>query len=362
MGHRHPRIVEAVTEQLGSLLHALGDVSPSGVKISLLEKLASLAPWPDAKVMLGLGGADAVDAAIKTAGLASGKPGLLAFEGGYHGLSAGPLAACGYKSAFRAPFAAQLNPTVRFAPWVGVDDDVASGLAEIERILDEAAPAIGAVLAEPIQGRGGVRFPGAGFLRGLRELCDRRGLVLIMDEIYTGMGRAGAMWSSVELGCTPDILCAGKALGGGLPISACIGRPSVMEAWGDPEGEALHTGTFLGNPIGCRAAIEALAILDEEDLVERSAHEGSVWLSALRSALGDHPRVRDIRGRGMMLAVEFEPEYPTLDLVRRLLEAGYLCLPCGAHAEALQLSPPVTTSSELRDLFIAALTRLVEST
>jgi 4-aminobutyrate aminotransferase/(S)-3-amino-2-methylpropionate transaminase len=329
-------------------------VAPSDVKIELLDRLAELAPWPNAKVILGLNGADAIDAALKTAALATGRPGVVAFDGGYHGLGFAALSICGYSDSFRAPFQSQLNPHVSFAPWPSTDGDLEGALRGVEQAIENASAPVGAIVVEPIQGRGGVRFPPPGFLVGLRELSDRHGAILVMDEIYVGLGRAGARWVSVETGVLPDLLCAGKALGGGFPVSACLGHPDVMQHWGAPDKEALHTATFLGQPIGCAAAIAALDVMDNEALFERSRVEGSYWLSTLRQAFDGDERIVEIRGQGMMVAIEFAPGHCTLALVQRLLRRGFITLPCGQGASALQLSPPITTSRELLELFVVA--------
>lgn len=341
VGHAHPDVVAAVRAQSERLLHALGDLHPSDTKIALLERLADLAPFDDARVVLSLNGADAVETALKTAMIATGRPGVLAFEGGYHGLAHGPLAACGYSAAFRAPFQAQLNPHVVFAPFPTSDEDPNACLERAGELLDER---VGAVLVEPIQGRGGVRVPPEGFLEGLRDLAHARGAVLIADEILTGLGRCGVRWRSGDLA---DVLCVGKALGGGLPVSACVGRPEVMSAWGTCDGEALHTGTFFGHPVGSAAALAALDLVERHDLASRAREVGGAFAARLRGA------GFEIVGEGLMLGVR-RPE-PVLGLVHDLLVRGFLTLPCGGDARTLQLLPPLTIDPALLDAFVAAL-------
>lgn len=359
IGHGHPRVIAAIEAQAGRLLHALGDLHPSDVKVELLARLAGLSPWNDGRVVLALGGADAVEAALKTAVLRTGRPGVLAFTGGYHGLSHGPLAACGYSEGFRAPFAAQLNPHVTFAPYPR-GGDAAAALAAVERAWPGSAPnsageAPGAVLIEPALGRGGVVIPPTGFLAGLGELCRRRGALLIVDEIFTGLGRMGAQFRSVADGAEADLICIGKALGGGLPVSALLGRPEVMAAWGDPDGAALHTGTFFGNPLGCAAALAALDVLEGEDLAARATLVGAPFLALLEDVGARHRSVVEVRGAGLLAGVELDSGERTLRVIRRLLEAGYLALPAGQHAEVLQVVPPLTIEMHLLELFAAAL-------
>jgi 4-aminobutyrate aminotransferase-like enzyme len=349
VGHRHPDVVAAVKAQADRLLHALGDLHPSDVKIELLERLCALAPWPNARAMLSLGGADAVTAALKTAVMATGKTGVIAFDGSYHGLTYGPLAVSGYADRFRAPFAAQLQPDVHFARWPGPGEDVA-------RTLD-ALPgdwrSIGAVIVEPVQGRAGVRVPPHGFLRALQDTCRKHGALLIADEIFTGLGRCGAWWRSTEDGATPDLICVGKALGGGLPVSACIGKEEVMQAWGTPDREAIHTGTFYGDPLGSAAALATLDLIERQGWIHASAERGSAFANALRAER--LPGVTEVRQVGMMLGLQLGRDMLALSVTRALLERGYLVLPAGKNADVIQLAPPVTVSKTQLEGFTAAL-------
>ena len=359
VGHRHPRVVRAVETQASLLLHALGDVHPSDTKVALLERLTELAPFDDARVILGLNGSDAVTAALKTAVLATGRSGVLAFEGGYHGLMYGPLAACGYGPGFREPFAEQEGRHVRFAPLPRGDDDVAEALARVDAAWDGT---LGAVLLEPALGRGGCRMLPTAFLQGLAARARDRGALLILDEIYVGLGRTGALWAHRAAGIEADLLCLGKALGGGLPISACLGRGDVMQAWGDPDGEALHTATFAGYPLGCAASLAALEVLEEEDLPGRAARVGAWLVDRLRHEVGDHPAVRGVAGTGLLVGVTLDDGDRTLRLLRLLLEAGYLTLPAGSGAEVLAVTPPLTIAEAQLEAFVVALRQTLEAT
>lgn len=353
LGHRHPRVVEAIQRQSERLIHALGDVHPSEPKLALLEKLAQIAPFEGAKTLLTLSGADAVEAALKTAVLHTGRPGVLAFEGGYHGLSHGPLAACGYSDAFRRPFLAQLNPETHFIPFPDADPEAS---LERARALLDAHP-IGAVLIEPILGRGGTKVPPEGFLAELARLARERGAVVVADEIYTGLGRTGARFRSVAAGLVPDLLCLGKALGGGMPVSACVGRPEVMAAWGDPSGEAIHTGTFFGHPLGSAASLATLEVLEAERLDRRAAEVGARFRAKLVERIG-----RAVRGEGLLLAVDLGRAGRALAIVRAMLERGYIVLPTGRDASALGLTPPLTIDERLLDGFADALADALEET
>ncbi len=351
IGHRHPRVVGAIRAQSERLVHALGDLHPADVKIELLARLCALAPFDEARAILGLSGADAVEAALKTAALATGRPGVLAFEGAYHGLSHGPLATCGYSEAFRAPFREQLNPHVRFAPWPSPDADVDEAIAAVARAAEGFA--LGAVLVEPVQGRGGVRVPPPGFLAKLAALAADRGALLVADEVFTGLGRCGAMLRTADEGVEPDLLCLGKSLGGGMPVSACVGRAEVMAAWGTPDREAIHTGTFFGHPIACAAALATLDVLVEDALPARARALGASLVEELRGA--QFPSVREVRGAGLLVGLALDAPGKALHVVRKLLELGYLVLPAGEKADVVQLAPPLVVARPLLSAFVAAL-------
>ena len=347
VGHNHPEVLDAVRAQSERLVHALGDMHPSDTKIALLEKLRALAPFEDAKVMLGLSGSDAITAALKTALLATGKPGVLAFSGSYHGLDYAPLAACGFSDAFRAPFAAQLNPHVVFAEY--------GDASAAERAFERAVTPIGAVLVEPVLGRGGVVVPPAAFLRGLAALCKKRGALLILDAIMAGLGRNGVWSCGIEHDVPVDLVCLGKALGGGLPVSACLGSAEVMRAWGDAahatSGVPLHTGTFFGNPLGCAAALAAIAVMERERLASRASETGARFVQRLRLRLGT--RVREVRGAGLMIGIDAGAPERGLTAGRKLLEAGYITVPAG-DGSVISLTPPLTLEGGLIDGFVDA--------
>lgn len=362
LGHTHPAVVAAVQAQSARLLHALGDVYPSEEKIRLEVALARRAPWK-ARVILGLSGADAVEAALKSARLATGRSGVLAFHGGYHGLSYGALAACGYKAGFRAPFEGQLNPAVRFVDYPDAErGDGARELAAIEDALRGGE--VGAVIVEPILGRGGVVLPPPGFLRALGALAQHAGALVIADEIYTGLGRTGAPLRSVAEGLVPDVVCLGKALGGGLPVSACLMRDEVAAAWGSSTGEAIHTSTFLGNPLSCAAALVSLELLGAPETaaqIQATAVSLRGVLDGVAGARGDD-RVT-VRGEGLLLGVGLRGGIArTLVVVRRLLERGFITLPGGVEGDALTLTPPMTLTGAQAAAFAQALGEVLDET
>lgn len=379
LGHGPDRVRAAVHRQADALLHGMGDVHPPVVRIALLEKLQEIAPADLTGAVLCGGGAEAVEVALKTALLATGKAGVIAFSGAYHGLGHGALDATARRD-FRYPFAAQLAGNTVWVPFphplrppVGVAavDLLAHTLARVEEHLAHPAMGgvpIGAVLVEPIQGRGGTVIPPAGFLAGLRQLCDHYGVLLVLDEIYTGCCRTGAWFACTAEGVVPDILCIGKALGGGLPIGACLGRPTVMASWGESRGEALHTSTFLGHPLAAAAALASLNALQELGIAELALRLGSQWLTDLQAALGDHPAVLQVRGRGLMLGIELRDWQGMTagarawQVVTSCLRRGVVVLPCGTQGEVIQLTPPAVLTDDQRACVVGALAAALAET
>ena len=353
-GHGHPRLAEVLRRQAESLWVALGDVYTSEAKVRLAERLAAIMPEPGARVMLGSSGADAVTAALKTALVTTGKPRVIAFHGSYHGLSHGPLAACGVFPSFREPFAPQLGDFVHFAPFPGVAGaGMDESLAAVRSFL--AAGDVAAVLVEPILGRGGCIVPPHGFLEELRALCTQYGALLICDEVWTGCGRAGSMAISLARSLMPDLVCLGKALGGGFPISACIGRDSAMQGWGKLGGSAVHTATHFGLPLGCTVALSALDLLIEDDLFARSETLGTWFMLELREALVGLG-IKRVDGRGMMIGVEVEGGAArALAVSRRVLSKGWIVLTGGMDGATLTLTPALTINQDLLEAFVATL-------
>ncbi len=353
LGHSPARVAGAVDEQLERLWLALGDVYPSDAKVVLCELLAKLYPRAGARVMLGSSGADAVTAAIKTAALATGRAGIVAFEGGYHGLSYAPLAACGLRASFREPFAQQLNPSVTFAPFPSDEATLDHTMAVVSRALADGRA--GAVLVEPILGRGGCVVPPSALLPALRRACDEAGALLVCDEIWTGLGRSGSWLASVDGGVLPDVVCLGKGLGGGLPISACIGSDEVMRPWGTRGGATIHTATHFGAPIVCAAAVATLGAIEDARLAERATAVGGRWMAELRDRAGGRG-VTEVRGRGLMIGVALEGGARRASGVSRaLLEDGWIVLTGGAAGDVLTLTPPLDIDERLLTAFSNAL-------
>ncbi len=379
-GHANPQVVRAGQKQMATLLHAMGDVHPHALKAKLARELSRLTfeRWRQSKAqgpkskrgavfgktILCNSGFEAVEAALKTAMLATGRRGVIAFEGAYHGLGYGALNAT-HRAHFRGPFASQLGEFGHFVPFPVKDGEFAGLENSIRRRFNQRK--IGALLVEPMQARGGINIPPTGFLPMLRRLCDEQGALLILDEIYTGFGRTGAWFACEHSGIAPDLICLGKALTGGFPLSACVGRADVMDAaWPESGGEAIHTSTFLGHPVGCAMALAQIAEVRRLELPERSRRLGSLLLEELKTLR--HPGL-SLRARGAGLMVGLELLRPdgkpataeALDLIKRMLHRGFILLPEGEHSNVISFTPPLTiTAAQLR-LAVRALREELEA-
>ncbi len=339
VGHRHPRVVAAIRRQAGRLLHGLGDVHAHPLRVELAARLVGLAPVDEPQVFFAASGAEAVEIALETALAATGRPGILAFEPSYHGLTLGALAVTS-RPAFRAPFAPYLHTHVRRIPFGCPLQTAASALGD----------SAGAVLVEPIVGREGVLPPPPGWLAGIARLCREAGAVLIADEIFTGFGRTGSLFAVETEGVWPDILCCGKALGGGLPIAAVLARRSLLQAWSTP-GEALRTSTFLANPLACAASLAVLEVLEQDGLPARATRLGAQVAARLAAWSDRLPAVTAVRGRGLLWGVELRSRQAAGAWVAAARRRGVLILAGGPEGRVAQLVPPLTIAE--RQLTVA---------
>jgi 4-aminobutyrate aminotransferase-like enzyme len=371
IGHSHPALVSAIQEQSARLIHGMGDVHPSEIKLQLAESLLAKMPtgyeW---KVIFGNSGSEAIEAAMKTAALATGKSGLIVFEGGYHGLSIGALAATQWPK-FHAGFEALIAHRAAILPYPRDESATESVLNSARAVLENKtqSPApIGAVLVEPVLGRGGVVVPPPNFLRGLRQLCDEFKILLIADEIFTGVARTGAWLASAHDGVVPDLIAVGKALGGGMPISACVGRSAIIDRWGVSRGEARHTSTYLGHPLSCAAALAVLRVLENENFLALAPAKASRLLSALAGELKPNPAVASIRGRGLMAGIELiepatgKPNAPLAwSIVVESLKRGLILLVSGMDGNVISLTPPLTIGEAQIDFAARTIALSLES-
>jgi len=377
LGHTNPGILAALHAQSARLIHAMGDVHPTAQKARLCQRLSELTfeRWDlgPGKVILGNSGSDAVEAALKTSLLHSGKPGVIAFTGAYHGLGMGSVATAGLPF-FREPFRAQLKD---FATWVpyphcfhcpfGIKESFRlegdpfpnCSTACLTEIHDQIAHAIaqrniGCILVEPIQGRGGIIPPPRDFLPMLRQICDEEKILLIADEIFTGFNRTGKLFACDYFNVAPDIICLGKGLASGFPISACVGRSHVMDAWPPSTGEALHTSTFLGNPLGCAMALASLDLHANPETAKQVRTQGRKLRQSLQSLLP----AEQVRGAGLMLGME-TPK--ALRAIQRALTDGLLLLADGPESNVLTFTPPFQITEEEIAFLISRLQKYLSS-
>jgi 4-aminobutyrate aminotransferase-like enzyme len=370
-GHANPRVVRAGQVQMAKLLHAMGDVHPHALKANLARELSRITfgRWPSSKVRRSKvifcnSGFEAVEAALKTAMLATNRRGVVAFEGAYHGLGYGALNAT-HREHFRGPFIPQLGGFARFAPFPTTSKELPHAVAQVRSLLKSGG--VGAVLVEPVQARGGIRVPPNGFLPALRRLCHQHGTLLILDEIYTGFGRTGKWFACEHSRTAPDLICLGKALTGGFPLSACIGRADLMDAaWPVSGGEAIHTSTFLGHPVGCAMALAQIVEIRARNLVPQAALLGKYLLRELQTAIKPKELQVSIRGLGLMAGVELRllagapAAFETLRVVKALLRAGFIFLPEGPHANVISFTPPLTITRAQLASAVRALARVLK--
>ena len=360
LGHGHSQIKAALHQQVDTLIHGMGDVHPPSRKVDLLEKLANLVPIQNPRITLGTSGTMATEIALKAAHLYTGKEGLLCFKGGYHGLSAGSLRVIGHEK-FKAPFLASLGPQAQVIDFPGAKGapDVKSILKQVSQSLSKGV--VGAVIIEPIQGRGGINVPPPGFLKELKKLCSDHNALLILDEIFTGLYRTGPSFACEQMGVKPDILLVGKALGGGLPIGACIGEKKVMDAFGPSPGEATHTETFLGHPLTMASACATLDLLTEgwiQERVEKGSAQLEKIIQARFNVLGED--LISIRGQGLMLGAEVATPTLCKKIVGAALKEGLIILGGGMHGDVVQFTPPLLIGEEELNEFDARLEKTLQ--
>jgi len=349
-GHANPSVVEAGQQQMGRLLHAMGDVHPHALKAQLARELSRITfeRWSGkrGKTIFCNSGFEAVESALKTAMIKGGKYGVIAFNGAYHGLGYGALNVT-HREFFKSPFRLQLREFTHFVQFPTKASDLAVVETLIGRLFQRGW--VGAILVEPIQARGGINVPPPGFLPLLRKLCDRHGALLVLDEIYTGFGRTGKWFACEHSEVVPDLICLGKALTGGFPLSACVGRADVMDAaWPASTGEAIHTSTFLGNPVGCAMALAQIDEIGKLKLADRSAELGDHLLKLLEAEIPNLNHRAEIRGCGLMAGVELRQNdgkpatEAALRAIKAMLHAGYIMLPEGEHSNVISFTPPLT--------------------
>jgi 4-aminobutyrate aminotransferase len=340
-GHSHPAVVAAIREQAGDLIHFSASDFYLPIYAETCQRIAELTPVAGgrARAYLGNSGAEMVEASIKLARHATKRPYIVAFLGAFHGRTYGAVSLTASKAKYHAGFG-PLLPGVFHAPFGRVED-----LRWFDDVLfDKLAPAneVAAIIVEPIQGEGGYIVPEVGFLEGLRAICDKHGILLIADEIQSGAGRTGTMWAIEQWGVKPDILLSAKGIASGMPLGAMAARADLLEAW----GPGAHGSTYGGNPVACAAALATLDLL-EDGLVANARTRGEQALAGLRPLAQRYPTlVRDVRGRGLMLGVEFDTAEHAEEVQWAAFQRGLLVLECGKSS--VRMSPAlVVTEGEM---------------
>ncbi len=360
LGHRHPRLVAALEAQSHTVWHALE--LPTEARINFLKELEASLPGTlknHARIFFTVTGGDAIETAVQLADFATHRHGTLTFSGAYHGVSGGAVhltSARRYHTTTPFPGGAIVRVPYPdpYRPVLGADEGVAGTISYLEHLVSDPSSGVddvSAVLVEPILGEGGYVVPPDDFLPSLREFCDRHHILLIADEVQTGLGRTGRMWAVEHSGVTPDILCIAKTIGGGIPISVVAYRDDLVPEL--PRG--FHLGTYRGNPLGLAVGTEVLKVLREGDLVAKTAHRGAAVMERFRSMGKEHPSIGDVRGKGFMIGVEFVQDRKTKlawgerakALRSALFARGLLMHTSGAWDQVLRFMSPLVIEDEL---------------
>jgi 4-aminobutyrate aminotransferase/(S)-3-amino-2-methylpropionate transaminase len=359
VGYSHPKVVEAVTKQAAKVSHTDFSVIPYEPYVELAERLIAVTGGGDRKAAFFNAGAEAVENAVKFARAATGRPGVVVFEGGFHGRTLLTMTMTSryrpYKSGF-GPFAPEVHRLPYAYPYRSPDPDRAAelALAGIERAFDTMIDpdAVACAVVEPIQGEGGFVVPPAEFLQGLARICKSHGILVVADEIQSGCGRAGSFLASDTFGFEPDIVLLAKALASGYPLSAVIGPREVMDA----PGPSAIGGTYVGNPVACAAANAVLTVIEEEGLIERAETVGKAVRARWEQVAQEVPEIGEIRGVGAMIGVEFVKDRETKEpneeflgaVVGGAMQRGLVTVTCGAYHNVIRhLIPLVISDAEL---------------
>ncbi len=355
-GHCHPRVVAAISQQLGRFTHTAFQISPYSSYVELAEKINQRTPGHHKKkTAFFTTGAEAVENAVKIARAATGRTGVIAFSGAFHGRTFMGLALTGKVSPYKLGFG-PFPGDIYHAPFpnalhgISVQDSLDAIDALFKSDIDPRR--VAAILVEPVQGEGGFNVAPPEFLQALRSLCDRHGILLIVDEIQTGFGRTGKMFAIEHSGVVPDLMTMAKSLAGGMPLSGVCGRAQIMDA---PVPGALG-GTYAGNPLALASALAVLDIIDAENLVERASVTGDRLRATLNDLAASMPAIAQVRGLGAMIAVEFrdpedgrpDPEL-TAQIQKRALRNGLLLLTCGVYGNVIRFLFPLTIEDAVLD-------------
>lgn len=346
-GHCHPRVVEAVRRQAGELIHYSASDFYLPIYSELTARLAEIAPMSGGvRTFLTNSGTEAVEAAIKLARHHTGRQYVIGFYGSFHGRSYGSVSLTASKASYRQGFGPLLpgvlhayygdGRDIGFPPGSAADGFPTIDYLEGFLMRTVVAPTeVAAIVVEPVLGEGGYIVPPEGWLAALRDLCDRHGILLVCDEVQSGMGRTGTMWAVEQMGVEPDVLLAGKGIASGMPLGAMIAREDRM-TW----SKGTHGSTYGGNPLSCAAALATLDVIRDEHLLENADKVGTVMLQGLRDLQARRPEIREVRGLALMIGVELPDHDASAAVERRAFEKGMLLLGCGESS--IRMSPALT--------------------
>ncbi|HET9613815.1 MAG TPA: aminotransferase class III-fold pyridoxal phosphate-dependent enzyme [Candidatus Limnocylindrales bacterium] len=372
LGHRHPRVTAAIHAQVDRLIGPTGAIGYAEPVVKLATMLSETLPEPIDSIMFLNSGSEAIDAALKLARRVTGRPGIIAFRGGFHGRTFGATSITTSNLNYRTGYE-PLLPGVSFAPYPAAypdfagDPEAASEAAKVAlRTLFATviSPSrVASIVIEPVLGEGGYQPAPPSFLHFLRTICDEHGILLVMDEVQTGYGRTGQMWGFQAADVVPDVVVIAKAIANGLPLSAVATSRVRMEQW----GRSAHGSTYGGNPVACAAAVAVLETIADEGLIENAAARGADLVAGLDRIAAEDPRIGDVRGRGLMIGVEFvtDPETRKPDgalakaVIARAADLGLLVLTCGMSGQVVRWIPPLDATpaeiSEAVEIFGEAL-------
>ena len=374
LGHRHPRLEAALTAQSRAIWHTLE--LPTEARIHFLRELESVLPGHlrgHARIFFSVTGGDAVETAVNIADHAQGKRGTVAFSGAYHGVHGGAVGLTSGRryhatSSFPGGTVVRVPYPDPYRPVLGADDGAAGTISYLEHLVNDpysGVDAISSVLVEPVLGEGGYVVPPDDFLPSLREFCDRHGILLIVDEIQTGLGRTGKMWAVEHARVTPDLLCIAKTIGGGIPLAVVAYRSDLVKEL--PRG--FHLGTFRANALGLAVGAETIRVLKEGSLIEQTRRRGETLLARFRALADRHPAIGDVRGKGFMVGVEFVRDRASRlawgdrakAMRSALLARGVLMHTSGAWDQVLRFMSPLVIEDELLDRGLGAFEDALES-
>jgi 4-aminobutyrate aminotransferase len=337
-GHSHPQVVAAINEQAAELIHFSASDFYLPIYAEVCRELARIAPISGRlRTYLGNSGTEVVEAAIKIARFATKRPYIVSFLGAFHGRTYGSVSLTASKAKYHAGFG-PLLPGVFHAPYGHIEDLLWFDQVLFEKLVP--ADEVAAIIVEPIQGEGGYIVPEDGFLRGLRAICDRHGILLIADEIQSGAGRTGKMWAIEHAGVEPDILLSAKGIASGMPLGALVARAEILEAW----STGAHGSTYGGNPVACAAALATIELL-EGGLIDNAAARSSQAFTGLRPLIDRYDGlVLDVRGRGLMIGVEFDTALHAEEVQWACFQRGLLVLESGKSS--VRMSPALTVTED----------------